>query len=451
MKNRRRFGEVGNDLPFSEEKMLLADALDRQDLWPYKYGGETVHYVKTALAALEHQFAAAAGDVDLPFAVPTSSGTSSIQVALGGLQIAAGSEVILPPITDPGTVNPVLFHNAIPVFADIDLFSGLLTPETIMAAITDRTSAVIVVHLTGSPVDVPGIRVMLEKIERTDIRIIEDVAQGLGASLNGMPLGMLGDAGCFSLNSQKHITVGEGGFVLLRDKDLFFRCHNFSDKHRARLEGMSGREHGQYQSIGHSLRLSELQGAMLQAQIARLDGFAKARNAFGAEVDKLLSQQTRLLPQTHLKGAYPTYFFNMFTLPEDLRNELPEDHDEMVSTKRTIARACTKALKKSLGLRFSGSYNSGEVPIYKYPVFRRKNFFPGSDYWPAALVAEKETSGRITADSYDYSKVQCPNTEKFLRGAFALWNIHEGHEVSDAQDVVDALKTGFRTAKLPIH
>ena len=141
--------------------------------------------------------------------------TSSIQVALGGLQVPAGSEVIVTPITDPGTVTPILFHNAIPVFADVSATSGLITADTVKDVLTPRTSAVIAVHLTGSPVDVPDIRQMLNDACRNDVKIIEDVAQGLGASLNGVPLGMLGDAGCFSLNSHKHISVGEGGFVLL--------------------------------------------------------------------------------------------------------------------------------------------------------------------------------------------------------------------------------------------
>ncbi|MEP4247364.1 DegT/DnrJ/EryC1/StrS family aminotransferase [Tateyamaria sp.] len=417
---RERFG--------SEERSLLGEALEAQDLWPYVYGNDRRHFIGDAEDALRAYFGAKT-DEDPPFVVPTCSGTSSIQVALGGLRIPAGSEVILPPITDIGTVMPIIFQNAIPVFADVDPTSGLLTPETVEAAITERTSAVLVVHLSGTPADVPKI---MQVCEPKGIKVIEDVAQGLGASLDGIPLGTLGHAGCFSLNSQKHITAGEGGFVLTNDKDDYFRCHNFSDKHRNRFRSPSP-EHAIYNGVGLSLRMSELQGAMILAQLPKLDGIASTRNEFGTTLDDMLKDLPGVVPQSHSMGAYPTFFFHMFSLDFDI------DRD----TKRAIISSVNNQVGAELDIRFGGSYSYGNVPIYKYPVFENKNFFDldatgSSQVWPAELVA-RMIDPKLTANHYDYRKVSCPNAETYLQRSFSTWN-DERHGNKEAMIVAKAIE-----------
>ncbi|PSL19138.1 DegT/DnrJ/EryC1/StrS family aminotransferase [Shimia abyssi] len=421
IKGRSRFG--------SEEADLVTQALNSQDLWPYSYPSTTRprSFMIEANRAVEEYFGSTSPDT-APFIVPTSSGTASIHVALGGLQVAAGSEVIVPPMTDMGTISPVIVNNNIPVFADVDPASGLITPQTVRDVITPRTGAVIAVHLTGTPVDIPGIRTMLTDIGRTDIMIIEDVAQGLGATLNGQPLGTLGDAGCFSLNSQKHISVGEGGFVLLQTEVNRLRCHSFSDKHRDRLGQGSDTEHGKYKGVGLSLRMSEIQGAMLLAQLPKLEDFAASRNAFGVELDRRLAQ-AGLTPQTHLPGAYPTFFFHMFAT----KNEYDR------ATRVAAVRAINQIVASDLGVRFSTSYSYKDQPMYKYDVFTNRNFSHNTQgIWPAELVAQTLYPNDVTNGFYDYTQVSCPNAESYLKRSFSLY-FDERHQPAHATRVADAI------------
>ena len=132
--------------------------------------------------------------------VATSSGTASIHVAIAASQVRPGSEVITTPITDMGTINAILYQNLIPVFADVDPDSALLTVDTIRAVMTERTRAVVVVHLTGCPVDIGPIAVFCKA---HNITLIEDCAQALGATYKGQHVGTFGDFGCYSLNDQK--------------------------------------------------------------------------------------------------------------------------------------------------------------------------------------------------------------------------------------------------------
>ena len=420
---------LGRDRFDDDEKKELSKAFESNSLWPYS-GKGFAPFMKQATDGLSNHFSTADRKA---YVIPTASGTSSIQVALGGLKVPAGSEVIVTPITDPGTVTPIIFHNAIPVFADVDPASGLITPDSVEAVLTRRTSAVIAVHLTGSPVDVPGIRKRLDDLGRTSVKIIEDVAQGLGATLNGTPLGMMGDAGCFSLNSHKHISVGEGGFVLVSDKDDYFRCHNFSDKHRDRLDGGSvNSEHKQYVGPGHSLRMSELQGAMLVAQLPKLAGFAASRTAFGLALDARLTAKSNLVPQRHLPGAVPTFFGYMFSTSNEIDVAKKDAAIELVDDR-------IGAIESSIG----GAYTHDDDPIYKYPLFLCRNFSENEQgIWPAELVAEKLYPNEITPGYYDYTNVSCTNAESYLRRSFWV-RLHEKHTPAHAEQIADTIVEVF--------
>ncbi|GIT88877.1 DegT/DnrJ/EryC1/StrS family aminotransferase [Roseobacter sp. OBYS 0001] len=382
------------------------------------------------------------GDV---FLTPTSSGTASIQVALGALKIPAGSEVIVTPITDPGSVNPIIFHNAIPVFADVDPRSGLITPETVKAKLTHRTRAVIAVHLTGSAVDVPGIRAMLDEEGHGKVLIIEDVAQGLGASLDGKPLGTLGDAGCFSLNHWKHITTGEGGFVLTKDKRSFYSCMSFADKHRDRLNSPYP-EDGIFKGFGHSMRLSQLDGAMLLAQVPKLERMAEARRRFGLALDAEIRKQTDLVPQTHLTNADPSFFGYMFATP----TEVPKFKSPAFKEKM-------KERLGALGFRWNGSsYNYYDLPIFEYDAFKTRNFGAAEaidprtkcPIWPAEIVSEM-AFGKIDAkgkDFFDYTHekwTDCPNAKSYLKRSFWI-SMNETSKEEDAAKIAKVLAEMFQ-------
>ncbi|PHS26502.1 MAG: hypothetical protein COA85_05920 [Robiginitomaculum sp.] len=417
------------------ELNLIKEALDAGDLWPYvPPTNPRRHFIGDATKRLQQYFKRPQPS-DLPYVIPTSSGTASIHVALAGLQIPAGSEVIVSPITDIGTVTPIIMQNAIPVFADIDPDSGNMTAETIRAQINERTSAVIVVHLTGSPVDMEPI---MRLCKAKGIKVIEDAAQALGAKVGRQRVGTFGDAGCFSLNSQKHITAGEGGFVIVHDEDQFYRCHNFSDKHRDRFKydrnQIEGDEHSKYEGMGLNYRMSELNGAMILGQLGKLEEIARRRNDFGATMDRLLGGVSGIVPQKHIAKSRPTFFFHMFRVEKPILD----------NTKRSIRRELNLGIGNELSIRIGGGY--GE-PLYKYPMFKNKNFFDqnsnkSKQIWPAELVASEVYN---TPPNYmDYKNISRPHADAYILRSFSLW-CNEKHTEEHAEllatEIVRVLKS----------
>ena len=213
--------------------------------------------------------AAMAKMYQVPGAVASTSGTSALHVALATWNPDPGSEIITTPVTDMGSIIPILACNCIPVFADIDPITGNMTAETIASKLTDKTRAVILVHLFGRPADVHGIKALLKD---RNIALIEDCSQAHYADVPGAKIGSVGDFGCFSFQQSKQITSGDGGVTLINRPDLLKRAQLFIDKGWDRTGG--GRAH---LFFGMNYRMTEMQGAVANVQLERLPGLIEAR------------------------------------------------------------------------------------------------------------------------------------------------------------------------------
>jgi len=156
-----------------------------------------------------------------------SSGTAALHCALAALGIGPGDEIITSPITDMGSVIPIVMRNAVPVFADVDPHTYNITAASIEKVITERTRAIIVVHLAGQCCVMQPI---MDLAAERGIHVIEDCAQSYPSTCDGRTASTIGDVGCFSLNDFKHITCGDGGFLISNDKDLIGRAALFADK-----------------------------------------------------------------------------------------------------------------------------------------------------------------------------------------------------------------------------
>ena len=205
----------------------------------------------------------------VPGAVASTSGTSALHVALATWNPDPGSEIITTPITDMGSIIPILACNCIPVFADIDPISGNMTAETIASKITDKTRAVILVHLFGRPADVHGIKALLKD---RNIALIEDCSQAHYADVPGGKIGSVGDFGCFSFQQSKQITCGDGGITLINRPELLKRAQLYIDKGWDRTGG--GRAH---LFFGMNYRMTEMQGAVANVQLEKLPGLIEGR------------------------------------------------------------------------------------------------------------------------------------------------------------------------------
>ena len=218
-----------------------------------------------------------------------TTGTSALETALRAIEIDYGDEVIVPPYTFIATASACLMVGAMPVFVDIDPETYALDPVKVEEAITPRTRAIIPVHIGGCPADMDG---MLAVARRHGLRVIEDACQSHAASWDGKRVGSMGDLGCFSFQASKNINGGEGGIVTTNDDELGARCWSIRNCGRV-PEGIWY----QHERLGDNYRMTEWQGAILLAQLGRLEEWARRREENGRYLAQELAKVGGLAPQ----------------------------------------------------------------------------------------------------------------------------------------------------------
>lgn len=204
------------------------------------------------------------------FAVATSSGTTALHLALAGLDIGPGDEVIVPTLSFVASANAVVYTGARPVFVDVDPDNWTLSLEGLKKALTPRTKAIMPVHLYGHPADMDGIKEIAG-----EAFVIEDAAEAQGSFYKGKPAGSLGTCGIFSFFGNKVVTTGEGGMVLTDDAKLAERVRILRD------HGMTPGRRYWHDVLGYNYRMTNLQAALGVAQMERFATIAaaKKRNA----------------------------------------------------------------------------------------------------------------------------------------------------------------------------
>lgn len=200
------------------------------------------------------------------YGIATNSGTSALHVALLACGIGEGDEVITTPFTFIASGNAIVYTGATPVFADIDLDTYTIDPDSIEDLITDKTKAILPVQLYGQAADMDKIR---EIAEKHDLKIIEDAAQAHGAEYNGEKVGTLGDMACFSFYPTKNMTTSEGGMITTNDEELAKKAQMF------RAHGARERYH--HDEIGYNFRMTDIAAAIGLAQLNVIDEFNNKR------------------------------------------------------------------------------------------------------------------------------------------------------------------------------
>lgn len=208
------------------------------------------------------------------YGISTSNGTSALHVALAGLGIGPGDEVIVPSYTFIATSFAVCQAGAVPVFADTEPHGHTLNPESIAQHLSDRTRAVIVVHLYGEMCDMDAIRAVARE---NDLLVIEDAAQAHGGTYEGKQAGAIGDIGCFSFcQSKTFSTGGEGGCVVTDDEEVAWRCRSFRDhgydvKERMNMLELEAALPYIHNMVGFNYRMTEMQSAIGLKELERID------------------------------------------------------------------------------------------------------------------------------------------------------------------------------------
>jgi dTDP-4-amino-4,6-dideoxygalactose transaminase len=341
----------------------------------------------------------------LPHVIACSSGTASIHTALIAAGISPGDEVITSPITDMGSVIPILWQGAIPVFADVHLDQHLITPETVRAVITERTRAVLAVHLWGNCCAVDELRALCDE---RGILLIEDCAQAWGTMYKGRPAGTYGHYGCLSLNEYKHISCGDGGLVL---------CNSDDDAHRARLatdKGYNRKDPTMARNptfLANNYRMTELQAAVALGQLTKLESIIARRRSWCERLHASLAGIDGLHRPQFTPGCDCSWWFYMFRLEDDV-----------------MAAGATKfaAALQAEGLPVYPNY-IGRA-IYDYPLFQNHSAFPRGDH---AFTSRDYSRAAATPGSH------CPIAEKLLDHCVVM-PINEAYTDQDLEETVFA-------------
>ncbi|MEU3714306.1 DegT/DnrJ/EryC1/StrS family aminotransferase [Streptomyces catenulae] len=249
--------------------------------------------------------------------VPAASGTASLMLALEACGIGAGDEVIVPGLSWVASGSTVLGVNAVPVFCDVDPDTLCLDPVAVESALTERTKAIVVVHLYSAVADMDALRALAE---RHGLPLIEDCAQAHGAEYHGVKVGALATAGTFSMQHSKVLTSGEGGAVITRDAEFARRVEHLRADGRC-LAGLpvdTGRmelvETGEL--MGSNRCVSEFQAALLVEQLGVLDEQNERRRRNAALLDELLADAGYRPQSTSAGTGNRTYYTYAARLPE---------------------------------------------------------------------------------------------------------------------------------------
>lgn len=212
------------------------------------------------------------------YAVAISNGTSALHAACFAAGIGRGDEVITTPLTFAASANCVLYCGGTPVFADVDPYTYNIDPEDIRKKITDKTKAIIAVHLAGQPCDMDEIHSIAQE---HNLIVIEDGAHALGSVYKGKKVGCLSDMTTFSFHPVKPITTGEGGMIMTDNEELYKRLVLFRSHGITRDNSMMTRNEGpwfyQQLDLGYNYRITDIQCALGCSQMRKLDKFLKRR------------------------------------------------------------------------------------------------------------------------------------------------------------------------------
>ena len=319
-------------------------------------------------------------------AVSVNSASTALMTAMGAAGIEPGDEVIVSPYTMSVSATAALFYGGIPIFADVDPNSLCLDPKSIESRISERTKAIVVVHLLGYPADMD---VIMGIAKARGLMVIEDAAQAPGARYKGRFVGGIGDIGCFSLNYHKHIHTGEGGLLVTNNDDIALRAqlirNHGENAHEAYgMENLSN-------VIGTNYRLTELQAAIGREQLKKLDAILLRRRELASYLASRLAHIKGLtLQEVHAHVMHAYYMF-------------PIRYTEAVfGVRRTVfLKAVSAELPKATSWETTPLAEGYVKPLYLNLIYQKQ-----------IALGRKGFPFNYNKDvKYDYSKGICPVVE----------------------------------------
>jgi dTDP-4-amino-4,6-dideoxygalactose transaminase len=346
-------------IPFVDLKAQYLSIKDEIDDAVLKVLDSTQFILGKEVAAFEEEFAAYC---DADYGIAVNTGTSALHLALLAAGIGPGDEVITVPFTFVATVAAIYYTGATPVFVDIDPVSYTINVAQIEKVITERTKAILPVHLYGQPADMEPI---LQIAHRYGLTVIEDAAQAHRAEYKGHRVGSIGDIGCFSFYPGKNLgAYGEGGIVVTNNPEYARTIRMLRDWGQER----------KYHHIlkGYNYRMDGIQGAILRVKLRYLDKWTDARRAYAALYDQLLADAGVATPTVM---PYSHHVYHVYAVRSQQRDVLQQKlHEQDIQT----------------GIHYP-------IPVHLLPAYSDLGYQTG-DFPVAELVANEELSLPLCAE-----------------------------------------------------
>lgn len=359
----------------------------------FRYGG-------TFVDKLEKDFS---GMLGMKHGIASTSGTSALHIAIASVGPNPGDEIITTPITDMGTLIGIMAQNAIPVFADLDPKTYTILPESVEALITEKTKAIIPVHLFGQMADMDAILAIGKKY---NIKVIEDCCQAYFAEYKGHLSGTMGDIGCFSMQQSKHMTTGDGGITVTNDDTMSTRAKLFMDKGWPREPGVPR----EYLFLGMNYRMNELTGAVAVAQMQKVRNTVEKRRAIADAITKLIQDAPGIITPFVREGCKSSWWLYPLTIDQ-------------------AALGCTPAeFAKALSAEGIGA----SVGYIGKPIFTTEIFQKQRAYGYGCPFTCRHATPR------EYKESDTPNTLKILENIMPL-SINEFFTEKDVEDYGKAI------------
>ena len=299
--------------------------------------------------------------VDRNYGIAVSSGTAALDIAVEVLGVGSGDEVILPSFTIISCIGQIIRSGALPVLVDSDPVTWNMDINQVKEKITERTKAIIVVHIFGLPVDMDP---LLEIAKKYQIKVIEDAAQMHGQTYKGRPCGSFGDISTFSFYPNKHITTGEGGMVVTDDEQIAEDCKSL------RNLCFQPKKRFVHEKLGWNFRMTNMQAALGVAQLERLDEFVERKKEMGKKYMNGLSGIEGIqLPQP--KTDYAENIYWVFGLVLD--KSIGFNAEEVINLLGERGIGCRPFF----------------CPMHQQPVFRRMGLF-NDGFFPVAEMLYKQ-------------------------------------------------------------
>jgi perosamine synthetase len=325
------------------EKKYVMDALDTN--WISSAG--------KYISAFEEAFARYC---NVKHGICTTNGTSALHLALTALGIGKGDEVIIPDFTMIASAFAVCYTGAMPVFVDVKKDTWTINPENIEEKITERTKAIMVVHVYGHPCDMDRIR---DIAGRRGLKIIEDAAEVHGAEYNGKKCGSLGDIACFSFFANKIVTTGEGGMVVTDDEELARKCRYYKNL----CFSLGGTRNYVHEDIGFNYRMSNLHAAIGLAQTEDIEQYVAMRRRNHALYVRELEGVKGISFQPEKEGSKNVYWMNGIVLDASLFGMSRDELSKKLNEAGIGNRLFFKGMHRQPALKKYGCDVSGDFPV----------------------------------------------------------------------------------------